>query len=120
MTKSVNQVNVTIFGQEYPIACPPGEEDGLRKSAVRVDEEMRRIRNASKVMSTDRIAVIVALNLAYEILKNGQQGLMTKVAGSAAPAGDGNGGEEVDAASQQRINKIGHDIEAALKLYKSD
>ena len=116
MTKNVNQVNVTIFGQDYPIACPPGEEDGLRKSAVRVDEEMRRIRNASKVMGTDRIAVIVALNLAYEILKNGQQGLITKVAGSATSSEDG----EVDATSQQRINKIGHDIEAALKLYKTD
>ena len=116
MTKNVNQVNVTIFGQDYPIACPPGEEDGLRKSAVRVDEEMRRIRNASKVMGTDRIAVIVALNLAYEILKNGQQGLITKVAGSSTSSED----SEVDAASQQRINKIGHDIEAALKLYKTD
>ena len=120
MTKNVNQVNVTIFGQDYPIACPPGEEDGLRKSAVRVDEEMRRIRNASKVMGTDRIAVIVALNLAYEILKNGQQGLMTKVAGSTAPAGNEGDSGEVDAASQQQINKIGHDIEAALKLYKPD
>lgn len=120
MTKNVNQVNVTIFGQDYPIACPPGEEDGLRKSAVRVDEEMRRIRNASKVMGTDRIAVIVALNLAYEILKNGQQGLMTKVAGSTASAGADVDSVAVDTASQQRINKIGHDIEAALKLYKTD
>lgn len=118
MTKNVNQVNVSIFGQDYPIACPPGEEDGLRKSAVRVDEEMRRIRSSSKVMGTDRIAVIVALNLAYEILRNEQQGLITKVAGGSTIANSSD--EGVDEHNQQRINKIRHDIDAALQLYKSE
>ncbi len=113
MTKNVNQVNVAIFGQEYPIACPPGEEDGLRKSAIRVDEEMRRIRNASKVMSTDRIAVIVALNLAYEILRTEQQ-TPNSDAGSAEQQ---RAGTAPSAGEQQRINKMQHDIDAALQLY---
>lgn len=122
MTKNVNQVNVTIFGQEYPIACPPGEEDGLRKSAVRVDEEMRRIRNASKVMGTDRLAVIVALNLAHELLRSGQQGLVTKVAGGVTDGGtdDTDNPDGLDDHNQQRINKLHHDIDAALQLYKKD
>lgn len=104
MGTNIIPVSVRIYGKEYPVACPPGEEDGLRKSAVRVDEEMRKIREGGKVVGTDRIAVMVALNLAYELLRN-QQTVMV---------GD------IDTDSQQRINKMQQDIEAALELHQDD
>ncbi|MGB0847598.1 MAG: cell division protein ZapA [Thiolinea sp.] len=105
MSNQIVPVNVHIFGKEYPVACPPGQEDGLRKSAIRVDEEMRKIRESGKVVGTDRIAVMVALNLAHELLlANGADALM--------PVGD------TDTASQQRISQIQQDIDAALERFQ--
>ena len=116
MTKNVTPVNVNIFGKEYPVACPPGQEDGLRKSAIRVDEEMRRIQESGKVIGSDRIAVIVALNLAYELLKTQQNSaLETIVAGNTEHT---NGA--IDPRSQQRISKIQQEIDAALELYQGE
>lgn len=65
-------VSVKIFDKEYTVACPEGQEQALILSAKRVDQEMRHIRENGKVLGTDRIAVMVALNLAHELL--GQQG----------------------------------------------
>ena len=106
MSKNIIPVNVTIFGKEYPVACPAGEEDGLRKSALRVDEEMRGIGKSGKVVDTDRIAVMVALNLAYELLRNQNNA----VDNSAQP----------DVQSQQRINKMHQDIDAALAMHQAN
>lgn len=66
-------VAVKIFGKEYTVACPEGQEQALILSAKRVDQEMRHVRESGKVLGTDRIAVMVALNLAHELLN--QHGL---------------------------------------------
>jgi cell division protein ZapA len=66
-------VSVKIFGKEYPVACPEGQEQALILSAKRVDQAMRQVRESGKVLGTDRIAVMVALNLAHELLN--QRGL---------------------------------------------
>ncbi|HPY42166.1 MAG TPA: cell division protein ZapA, partial [Thiolinea sp.] len=66
-------VSVKIFGKEYTVACPEGQEQALILSSKRVDQEMRHVRESGKVLGTDRIAVMVALNLAHELLN--QQGL---------------------------------------------
>ncbi|TXH77203.1 MAG: cell division protein ZapA [Thiothrix sp.] len=68
-------VVVKIFDKEYTVACPEGQEQALILSAKRVDQEMRQVRESGKVLGTDRIAVMVALNLAYELLNH--QGLAT-------------------------------------------
>ncbi|TXH69965.1 MAG: cell division protein ZapA [Thiothrix sp.] len=66
-------VVVKIFDKEYTVACPEGQEQALILSAKRVDQEMRQVRESGKVLGTDRIAVMVALNLAHELLN--QQGI---------------------------------------------
>jgi cell division protein ZapA len=65
---SIVPVAVKIFDKEYTVACPEGQEPALILSAKRVDQEMRHIREHGKVLGTDRIAVMVALNLAHELL----------------------------------------------------
>jgi len=65
-------VTVRILDKDYLVACEPGEKDGLLASARNVDERMRDIRKAGRVVGTDRIAVMAALNLAYELLQKGQ------------------------------------------------
>ena len=65
---SLHALTVRILGKDYVIACPEGEEDELLRSAHYVDEKMQIIRGSGKVMGSDRIAVMAALNIAHEML----------------------------------------------------
>ncbi|MEN9501095.1 MAG: hypothetical protein RI964_380 [Pseudomonadota bacterium] len=64
----IKPVTVRILDKDYVVACPEGEQVALTASAKRVDREMRRVRETGKVLGTDRIAVMVALNLAHELM----------------------------------------------------
>jgi cell division protein ZapA len=60
------QLDVTIMGQSYKLACKEDEEAALRRAAAFVDKKMCAIRDAGKVKGTDRIAVMAALSVAGE------------------------------------------------------
>jgi len=57
----------TILGQSYLLACPEGGEASLRAAVASVDREMSNIRDAGKIKARERIAVLAALNLAYQL-----------------------------------------------------
>ena len=61
------QVEVQIMGQSYLLACPEGGEQRLLEAVEKVDTAMCRIRDAAKVKARDRIAVLAALNLAFDV-----------------------------------------------------
>lgn len=61
-------VAVSILGKEYRIGCEEGEEEALIKAARYLDARMKEIRASGKVIGTDRIAVMAALNIAHELL----------------------------------------------------
>jgi cell division protein ZapA len=63
----MKQMEVTIMGQSYVLACPEGGEEPLLKAVQNVDREMSSIRDAGKVRARERIAVLAALNLAYAL-----------------------------------------------------
>jgi cell division protein ZapA len=63
------QVNIRILDKDYRIACGPHEEDGLRESARMLDGKMREIRKTGRVIGTDRIAVMAALNIAHDLFQ---------------------------------------------------
>jgi cell division protein ZapA len=63
----MKQVEVTILGQSYLLACPEGGETLLQAAVASVDREMSGIRDAGKVKARERIAVLAALNLAYRL-----------------------------------------------------
>ena len=69
MSKPNDPVAVSILGKDYRIACEPGAEDELISASRFLDTRMREVRGTGKVIGTDRIAVMVALNLAHELLK---------------------------------------------------
>ena len=62
------QVTVRILDREYQVACPQDERAALVKSAEYLDRRMREVRDGGKVVGVDRMAVMVALNLASELL----------------------------------------------------
>ncbi len=63
----MKQIEVTILGQSYLLGCPEGGEALLHRAVARVDQEMSGIRDAGKVKARERMAVLAALNLAYQL-----------------------------------------------------
>ena len=68
----MKQMEVTILGQSYILACPAGGEASLLAAVASVDNEMSAIRDAGKVKARERIAVLAALNLAYQLAERPQ------------------------------------------------
>jgi cell division protein ZapA len=63
----VKQIEVQIMGQGYVLGCPEGGETRLSEAVGKVDEAMCKIRDAGKIKARDRIAVLAALNLAFDL-----------------------------------------------------
>jgi len=63
----VKQIEVTIMGHSYILGCPEGGEASLLAAVASVDKEMSAIRDAGRVKARERIAVLAALNLAYQL-----------------------------------------------------
>jgi cell division protein ZapA len=63
----MKQLEVQIMGQTYLLGCPEGGDVRLLDAVERVDTAMCKIRDAGKVRARDRIAVLAALNLAFDV-----------------------------------------------------
>jgi len=63
----MKQIEVQIMGQGYVLGCPEGGETRLGEAVGKVDEAMCKIRDAGKIKARDRIAVLAALNLAFDL-----------------------------------------------------
>ena len=63
----MKQLEVQIMGQSYLLGCPEGGETRLLDAVEKVDAAMCKIRDAGKIKARDRIAVLAALNLAFEL-----------------------------------------------------
>ena len=76
----MKQLEVQIMGQNYVLGCPENSEARLRSAVDKVDAAMCKVRDAGRIKARDRIAVLVALNLAFELIE-------TAPAAAASPAG---------------------------------
>jgi cell division protein ZapA len=66
--KKSNALDVQILDREFRVACPDDEKAELLEAVGYLDKKMREIRDAGKVASTERIAIMAALNIAHELL----------------------------------------------------
>jgi len=62
-------ITVSILDRDYQFACQPDERKALQEAALFLDERMRSIKGAGRLMSLERIAMMTALNLSDELLK---------------------------------------------------
>jgi cell division protein ZapA len=83
----MNQLEVQIMGQSYLLGCPEGGEARLREAVLRVDEAMCKIRDAGKVRARDRIAVLAALNLAFDLADKNEPAASELKAAPFSPIG---------------------------------
>jgi cell division protein ZapA len=61
-------INVTIMGREFCVACPDDEREELLQSVSYLDKKMREIRDSGKVIGSERVAIMAALNITHELL----------------------------------------------------
>ena len=100
----MKQMEVTIMGQSYLLGCPEGGEAALTAAVAQVDREMSAIRDAGKVKARERIAVLAALNLAYQ-LADAPRGAHA----APAPAVDSAQLPDVDALIKRLDEALGND-----------
>ena len=62
-------MSIRVLDKDYQMACPADEEAALLDSARLLDEKMREVRDTRKMVGTDRVAVMAALNLAHDLLQ---------------------------------------------------
>jgi len=65
-------VTIQILGKEYRVSCAGEERDALIASAKYLDEKMRDIKGRGKIVGTERVAVMAALNIAHELVQQTQ------------------------------------------------
>ncbi len=75
---TMKQLEVQIMGQSYLLVCPEGGEQRLLEAVEKVDTAMCKIRDAGKVKARDRIAVLAALNLAFDVADKPSAPLITQ------------------------------------------
>ena len=96
MSSAAKPMRVNILDKEYLIACPDDEREALFASAEFLTGKMKEIRDTGKIVGADRIAVMVALNMAHELL------------------GQKTGKDDYQHSISQRIRALQDKIDAAL------
>jgi cell division protein ZapA len=81
MSKDAKAMDVKIMGRDFRVSVADAERDQLLRAVAYLDQKMCSIRDAGKVVGTERIAVMAALNIAHELLT-------MKVPGSSYDAGE--------------------------------
>lgn len=114
----MKQIEVQILQQSYLLTCPEGQESRLLDAVERVDTAMTRIRDAGKVRARERIAVLAALNLAFEIADREAADLAAEAAGkssAAAPAAAAaHAALPLPDADNDRLQALVHRLDEAL------
>lgn len=63
-----SSVSVSILGKEYLVACPQENRQDLERAAQLLNNRMADIKSQGKLYGTERVAIMAALNLAYDFL----------------------------------------------------
>jgi cell division protein ZapA len=102
MAANTLQLDVTILGREYRVACAEDEQAELLEAVALLDARMREIRDKGRTGGVDRIAVMAALNIANELLRERKK--PSRAAGRAIDA----------PVAQRRIRDMGEAIDKVL------
>ncbi|MBN4075036.1 MAG: cell division protein ZapA [SAR86 cluster bacterium] len=92
-----NSITIKILGRDYQIACGPDEEDALRQAATYLNKQMEKVKKQGSTLGFEKIAVMTALNISYELLQSSQQA------------------DNSESGSQEFLNQLEKKIESALQ-----
>jgi len=109
-TERTVTLDVSLLGRDFKVACKESERAELADAVALLDRRMREIREGGKIAGAERIAVMAALNLAHDLLRERKQPRAT-----AAPPPSTTGHGAVDeAALRRRIEAMHTALDAAL------
>ena len=63
---SSETVTLHILGKAYRVTSPADEVEALKATAAELDRRMHEVRDGSRVLDNERVAVMVALNALHE------------------------------------------------------
>lgn len=63
----MSHMECELLGQSYTLAYPPGCESMLRLAVQTVEDELTAIRDAGKIKTRERMAILAALNIAFRL-----------------------------------------------------
>ena len=102
-------LDINLLGRDYKVACKEHERAELMEAVAYLDAQMREIRGNGKTAGADRIAVMAALNITHELLRQRKT-----PPPAAAPEGNA-ASDTVDAsAARRRIQTMQVAIDQAL------
>ena len=105
MTTS-NHLDITLFGREYRLACPPEQQAALLQAVALVDSKMQEVAGKGRQISAERAAIMAAVTLAHE-LQQAQSGHAVPVA-------------SVDTAeAQHKVDAMVQRAEAAIETHQN-
>lgn len=64
---STEPVSIRVLDREYTVGVSAEARDALLAAARVLDGKMREVRGSNRMAAVDRVAVLAALNLAYEL-----------------------------------------------------
>ena len=102
-------LDVTLLGRSFKVACKESERAELTEAVAFLDRRMREIRDGGKIAGAERIAVMAALNIAHDFLRERKQ--MRPTASSASNASTGTVDES---ALKRRIEAMQSALDATL------
>jgi cell division protein ZapA len=112
----MKQLEVQIMGQSYLLGCPENGDARMLDAVNRVDIAMCKIRDAGKIKARDRIAVLAALNLAFEVSESSTPATPAP-AHAERPAKPAAGGAPVvQAAPNPQLTALLRRLDAALGM----
>lgn len=81
MTLHEQTLAIELLGKEYRIACPDESRQDLERAANLLNTRMLEIKKQGKLYGTERVAIMAALNLAYELLNatGGSQNMQSQL-----------------------------------------
>jgi len=100
-------LDINLLGRDYKVACREHERAELMDAVAYLDAQMREIRGGGKIAGVDRIAVMAALNITNELLRERKAPPPARSAPEAGALPDG-------AAVQRRIQSMQAAIDQAL------
>lgn len=68
-------IDIEIMGRAFSVTCTDEERDVIVQAVGYLDGKMREIRDAGKMVSVERIAIMAALNITHELLNTRSEGV---------------------------------------------
>ncbi|MFM7123517.1 MAG: cell division protein ZapA, partial [Fluviibacter sp.] len=102
---TANHLDITLFGREYRLACPPEQQAALLQAVALVDGKMQEVADKGRQISAERAAIMAAVTLAHELLQ-AQSGAPVPVAVDTADA-------------KRRVDAMVQRAEAAIETHQN-